>query len=107
MKRSLLIAILVFCLIMPSALAAPTRQRSQGFALRDAELLALIDGDLSSDEALAEALEALRAHPVMDRAQAELQRHADQARAHLAPLPDNAAKETLLRVCDELVTRSH
>ena len=73
----------------------------------DAELLALIDGDLSSDEALAEALEALRAHPVMDRAQAELQRHADQARAHLAPLPDNAAKETLLRVCDELVTRSH
>ena len=41
MKRSLLIAILVFCLIMPSALAAPTRQRSQGFALRDAELLAL------------------------------------------------------------------
>jgi hypothetical protein len=41
MKRSLLIAVLVFCLIMPSALAAPTRQRSQGFALRDAELLAL------------------------------------------------------------------
>lgn len=72
----------------------------------DAELLSLIDGDLSDDETLARTLELLRAHPVMDAAVAEIHRHADIARAHLAPLPDGGAKDALLKVCDELVTRS-
>lgn len=72
----------------------------------DAELLALIDGDLTSDEALAEVLVRLRAHPIMAEALAEVERHAALAREHLAPLPECEAKETLLRVADELVTRS-
>ncbi len=72
----------------------------------DAELLSLIDGDLSDDATLARALEMLRAHPVMGRAQAEIRRHADIARSHLAILPDGDAKDALLQVCDELVTRS-
>lgn len=72
----------------------------------DAELLALIDGDLSDDATLARALEMLRAHPVMARAQAEIRRHADVARGHLSVLPDGEAKDALLQVCDELVTRS-
>ncbi|MDD4080701.1 MAG: hypothetical protein PHP02_04735 [Eubacteriales bacterium] len=41
MKKSLLTAILILCLILPSALAAPTRERDQGFPLSDAELLAV------------------------------------------------------------------
>lgn len=72
----------------------------------DAELLALIDGDLSSDNALADALSGLRAHPVLARAKAEVERHAEIARAHLAPLPEGEAKEALLRVCADLVDRT-
>ncbi|MHA7861080.1 polyprenyl synthetase family protein [Tessaracoccus sp. Y36] len=72
----------------------------------DADLLALIDGDLSSDEDLEAALEGLKAHPVMGRAKAEVERHADIARAHLAPLPEGEAKDALLQVCTDLVERT-
>lgn len=73
---------------------------------KDAELLRMIDGDLSSDEALADALARLRQHPIMAEAVAQVREHADRARAHLAPLPEGAAKQALLQVCEELVTRS-
>lgn len=73
----------------------------------DAELLATIDGDLSSDEDLDAALLALKAHPVMGRAKAEVERHADIARAHLASLPEGEAKEALIEVCSDLVERTH
>lgn len=73
----------------------------------DAELLALLDGDLSSDAVLAEALEQLRAHPVMDGAQAAVERHAAAAREILVPLPDGNAKQALLDICDELVDRTY
>ncbi len=72
----------------------------------DAELLALIDGDLSSDHSLDQLLAALRSHPVMARAKAEVERRADIARAHLAPLPDGDAKDALLKVCSDLVDRT-
>lgn len=72
----------------------------------DAELLALIDGDLSSDEKLAQALEGLRQHPVMGRARAEIERRAELANSHLAALPEGEAKDALLRVCRELVDRA-
>ena len=72
----------------------------------DAGLLALIDGDLSTDEALGEALAGLRVHPVMGRAKAEVERHAVIARAHLAPLPDGEAKDALLQVCSDLADRT-
>ena len=72
----------------------------------DADLLALIGGDLSSDESLASALSALRAHPVMGRALEEVKRRAELARAHLAPLPAGDAKEALLKVCTDLVERT-
>ncbi|NLE99196.1 MAG: polyprenyl synthetase family protein [Propionibacterium sp.] len=72
----------------------------------DAELLALIDGDLSDDATLARTLSMLREHPVMQRAEAVVHEHADKARAHLADLPDGDAKDALLQVCDELVTRT-
>lgn len=72
----------------------------------DDELKQLIGGDLSTDEALAEALSALRAHRVMEQAKTEVQRRADRARAHLSVLPDGEAKNTLIQVCDELVDRT-
>lgn len=72
----------------------------------DEELKALIASDLSSDEALDQALTRLRAHPVMERSLAEVRRRADIARTHLAPLPDGEAKDALLQFCDELVERT-
>lgn len=42
MKKSLMIALVILCLILPpAALAAPTRQRSPGFIMDDAALLAV------------------------------------------------------------------
>lgn len=73
----------------------------------DADLLALIDGDLSSDEALAAALAGLREHPVMGRAKAEVERRADIARGYLAPLPEGDAKDALIKVCTDLVERTN
>lgn len=73
----------------------------------DADLLARIDGDLSTDEALAGVLRDLRVHPIMAEAKTEVERHAAIARGHLAPLPEGEAKDALLRVCDDLVTRTH
>lgn len=72
----------------------------------DAELKALIDGDLESDEALAEVLEGLKVHPVMERAKAEVRRRAELARSHLDVLPDSEAKDMLAAVCTDLVERS-
>lgn len=84
----------------------PTLMLRASDAPEDRELVALIDADLSSDEALAEVLKKLRAHPVLDRARIEVQRRADLARGHLGPLPDGPAKDALLKVCDDLVNRA-
>lgn len=72
----------------------------------DAELKALISGDLASDETLAATLDKLRVHPVMERARAEVRRRAELARSHLSVLPDGEAKDMLAQVCIDLVERS-
>lgn len=72
----------------------------------DARLKELIGSDLSSDEALAEAIGLLRAHPAIEEARAEVRRRADNARGHLAGLAEGPAKEALMALCDQVVTRS-
>jgi heptaprenyl diphosphate synthase len=65
----------------------------------------LIEGDLTDDKALAEALTLLRAHPGLEEARLTLQQYADDARSTLDPLPDNAAKAALASLCDMVVAR--
>jgi heptaprenyl diphosphate synthase len=65
----------------------------------------LVDGDLSGDAELTEALALLRAHPGFAAARAILQHYADEARAALAPLPDTSAKAALASLCDVVVAR--
>jgi heptaprenyl diphosphate synthase len=72
----------------------------------DVRLCELLDADLSSDEALAEALSLLRAHPVIDKAREVVRQRAEVARGHLAPLAEGPAKEALATLCDAVVTRS-
>lgn len=71
----------------------------------DARLQSLLLGDLSSDTALAEALELLRAHPAMAAARAETQSVAARAQAVLDELPDGEAKDALRTLASAVVDR--
>ncbi len=75
-------------------------------AAADAELIATLDGDLSSDAALAEVLRRLRAHPVMAEAGEVTARWARQARETLGALPDVPARTALESLCDFVVSRA-
>ncbi|MCA0336303.1 MAG: polyprenyl synthetase family protein [Actinobacteria bacterium] len=71
----------------------------------DARLQELLVGDLSSDEALTEALTLLRAHPAMDLARAETYAVARHAQDVLASLPDSDAKTALHALAAGVVDR--
>jgi heptaprenyl diphosphate synthase len=75
-------------------------------APEDRRLLALLDGDLTDDARLAEALRQLRAHPALELARRDTVRYADAARAVLAPLPDLPARRALEGFCDAVVHRA-
>lgn len=71
-----------------------------------AELLAKIEGDLSSDSALAEVVAALAANGVTAEAHEEAKRWADKAIAALAPVPASAVKEALVLFAEAVVDRN-
>ena len=71
----------------------------------DARLQELLSGDLSSDEALAEALALLRAHPAMELARAHTEGVARGAQDVLADLPPSDAKDALHALATGVVTR--
>ncbi len=72
----------------------------------DVALVALLDGDLSSDAALAEAVGALREHPVVGETRTLADRWAREASDVLAPLPEGTVKAALEHFADSLVHRS-
>ncbi|MFC9651823.1 MULTISPECIES: polyprenyl synthetase family protein [unclassified Streptomyces] len=72
----------------------------------DLALVELLDGDLSDDERLSEALRLLRAHPALEQARRDTVRYAQEARATLTPLPDGYAKSALIELCDAVVHRA-
>ncbi|MGP4109812.1 polyprenyl synthetase family protein [Streptomyces sp. 4N509B] len=73
---------------------------------RDRELLALLEGDLSDDGRLAEALAGLRAHPALEQARRDARSYAEQARRALDPLPDIPARRALAELCDAVALRT-
>lgn len=66
---------------------------------------ALLDADLSSDEALEAAVEALAAHPVTQEAWQIAYDWADRAIAAIAPLPESTAKAALESFAHAVVHR--
>jgi heptaprenyl diphosphate synthase len=70
-----------------------------------ADVIALVDSDLSSDEALAGAVEAVRSHPQTQEAWAVAQQWADDAVAALEPLPDSTVKQALASFAQAVVSR--
>ncbi|MFC3689901.1 polyprenyl synthetase family protein [Aquipuribacter hungaricus] len=87
-------------LLLRRALAAGTAPEGS------AELLELLDADLSDDARLAEAVALLRAHPVTAEARAVALRWAADAVAALEPLPDLPATRALAAVAEALADRS-
>ncbi|GAA0192683.1 polyprenyl synthetase family protein [Glutamicibacter creatinolyticus] len=67
--------------------------------------LELVDGDLSSDEALAQAVAAVGAHPATRQAWEVARQWADDAIKVLEPLPEGTVKHALIAFADAVVTR--
>ncbi len=90
---------------MPALLLRRLVASGEGTAA-DAELVALLDSDLSDDAALTGAVAALRDHPVVAQTQVQAVAWADRAVAALAPLPDGVVKDSLVRFTETLVHRT-
>jgi heptaprenyl diphosphate synthase len=69
-------------------------------------LARLLGGDLSSDQALAEALRQLRQHPAVPQAREGLQTYVDRARAVALQLPDGSARAAFLGLTDFVLART-
>jgi heptaprenyl diphosphate synthase len=72
----------------------------------DARLVELLDGDLSSDEALSEALGLLRAHPAMAEARAYVVARAQEAKDLLKVLAEGPVRDALEAFADVVATRT-
>ncbi len=72
----------------------------------DPALRELLEGDLSSDAALAEALRRLRAHPAMAEARERLQDYVDRAREIATSLPGGPARDALVALTDFVLART-
>lgn len=89
---------------MPALLLRRRVAAGEGTAA-DADLVALLDSDLSLDEPLARAVAALRSHDVVAATRAEAQAWGRRAVAALAPLPAGPVKSALEDFTTALVDR--
>jgi heptaprenyl diphosphate synthase len=71
------------------------------------QLLSLIDGDLSSDEQLANVVKKLREHEVAEEAHQEAIRWANDAIAALDILPDGQTKRALVHFAEAVIKRDN
>ncbi|MCD5350061.1 polyprenyl synthetase family protein [Kineosporia mesophila] len=69
-------------------------------------IVGMLDGDLSDDARLAETIEALNEHKVMDAARDESARWAHDAISTLDPLPQSPAKAALQKFAEAVVERT-
>lgn len=81
------------------------RRAASGGDESAARVLELVESDLSTDEALAAAVQALRAHPVTNEAWAVARSWSAEAIAALAPLPDSVVKRALAAFAEAVVER--
>lgn len=85
-------------------LYALASEESDAGSVRLREILAA--GAVTDEGRVAEALRLLRESAALKRARETVRWHAEQARAHLAPLPDNPARRALADLCDTVVHRT-
>ncbi|SDQ15162.1 polyprenyl synthetase family protein [Quadrisphaera sp. DSM 44207] len=82
------------------------RQRAAGGDAQARDLVEVLDGDLSGDDALAAAVQALRASSVTEQAQAQARQWGEDAVAALDPLPAGAVKDALVAFARGVTDRS-
>jgi heptaprenyl diphosphate synthase len=82
------------------------RHVARGTDAASRRLLDLLDGDLSDDDALADAVARLAAHPATEQARDEAVRWARSAVAALTRLPPSAAHDALRAYAEALVART-
>ncbi|WP_129337631.1 polyprenyl synthetase family protein [Cellulomonas endophytica] len=88
------------------ALLLRDRAGRPGAAPADRDLLAMLDADLSTDAALADAVRALSGHGVVDQTRERAVGLARAAVDELAPLPAGPVKDALVDFADALVDRA-
>ncbi len=74
---------------------------------KDQELVKLIDSGLDSDADLEEAVIQLRTNSVIEKAREEVARRAEVARGYIEHFEQTAAKDSMLGLCDHVVTRTN
>ncbi|MEX0913630.1 MAG: polyprenyl synthetase family protein [Demequina sp.] len=72
----------------------------------DRDLLEAIKGDLTSDEALAEVVAALREHAVLEETSARAHQWSEQAIGSISNLPEGDVKSALISFAEALVARA-
>jgi heptaprenyl diphosphate synthase len=82
------------------------RRAAAGGDAAAARVVALVDGDLSDDARLAEAVAGLRGLPAVTEAREEAARWAAGAVAALSPLPESGAKAALRSFAEAVVART-
>lgn len=87
---------------LPSILVRQAAHRGEAEAQRVVELM---DADLSTDEALTRAVEALAAHPATQQAWEIANQWAEDAIAALNPLPESTVKRALRSFAQAVVRR--
>lgn len=71
-----------------------------------AKVVELLDADLGDDDALAEAVRAVREHPVTDETRRQARRWADDAVAALDALPDGEVRTALADLAGQVASRT-
>ncbi|MDM7854377.1 polyprenyl synthetase family protein [Cellulomonas alba] len=88
------------------ALLLRARAASASGTSQDRALVELLDGDLSGDDALGEAVAALREDAAVEQTRSRAVALAHEAIAELAPLPAGPVKDALVSFADALVDRA-
>jgi heptaprenyl diphosphate synthase len=88
------------------ALLLRARAASPDATAQDQEVLALLDADLTGDDALADAVAALREHPVVRETRERAVTLAHAAVLELDALDDGPVKDALVSFADALVDRA-
>lgn len=91
---------------VPTLPALLVRQAAARGDRGSAELVELLDRDLTSDGALAEAVAGLREHPAVADARLQAQRWSAEAVAALEPLPHGPVREALVQFAETVADRT-
>ena len=72
----------------------------------DATLKEILSAPIVDEKVVAEVLVALQAHPALEISRAQLYEYSNGAKTSLKTLPESAAKDALMSLCDAIVERS-